>query len=294
MEIGDMERIVFPRSATKPLQCLALASLKPDLSAKHYSVICSSHNGQREHVEAVKELLQQNKFTYKDLVCGGHWSLDRNTSIDQIRSKKKPGTLLSNCSGKHSGMILLSKLLNKDPKGYELLDHPVQKKIIGIINKMIGEDVLQYPCGVDGCGVPAFSAPIKLWAKAFSNFASGKNISKKLFEGCQTISNSIASEPLMIAGNRRICTAIAKEFGNSITGKMGAEGVYICSLNDKGLGLCLKARDGSNRAAEFALGFVLENLGYEIKGSLQEFFNPSMYNWSGKEIGHKSVKVSIS
>ena len=51
--IGDLERIVYPRSATKLFQCLTLSSMNPEISEKEYSVICSSHNGQKEHINIV-------------------------------------------------------------------------------------------------------------------------------------------------------------------------------------------------------------------------------------------------
>ena len=285
-----MNRIVFPRSAAKPLQCLALASLNPDLSKREYAVICSSHNGQFEHVETVQELLKRNNLTEDDLVCGGHWSLDFKTSLDQIRKLDRPKTLLSNCSGKHTGMVILSQILNISHLGYENLNHPVQKQIIKTINSIMGLNILNYPVGVDGCGVPAFSAPIKNWATAFARFASGENLSSDLANACKKITLSIAEEPLMIAGERRICTEIARSFGNKITAKMGAEGVYVCSLNDKGLGLFLKCRDGSKRAVEFALGSILETLKYKPSSDLKKLFNPKIYNWAGKEIGLKSIK----
>ena len=57
------------------------------------------------------------------------YTLDKLSAIlNQVRKYTQPSTLQSNCSGKHSGMLLLCKLLNADLKGYERLDHPVQKK----------------------------------------------------------------------------------------------------------------------------------------------------------------------
>ena len=286
-----MERIVYPRSATKIFQCLALASLKPDVSQKEYSVICSSHNGQEEHTEVVDQFLRKNSLLIKHLIRGPHWSLEKKVLIDQVRKFEKPTTLLSNCSGKHSGMLLLSKLLKENPSGYESLDHPVQKRIIEILNILTGQNILEFPHGIDGCGVPAFSAPIKIWARAFARFASGDDIPEELNEGRKIISNSIANEPLMIAGERRICTAIARNLGHQITPKMGAEAVYCCSLNDKGLGLILKCRDGSNRAVEFALGEVLKTLNYDISNDLNKFFDDKLYNIAGREVGLKKIKV---
>ena len=292
ISIGNMDRIVYPRSATKLFQCLALSSFNPMVTQKEYSVVCSSHNGQTEHVEVLKKFLEKNKLSKEDLICTPHWSLEKNIFIDQVRKYKMPPKLLSNCSGKHSGMLLLSKLLNTDPKGYETLEHPVQKKIIAIINNLSGQDILEFPFGVDGCGVPAFSAPIKVWAKAFASFADSKGLSDELKKGKELISNAIHNEPLMIAGERRICTAIAKDLGDRITPKMGAEAVYCCALNDTGLGLVLKCRDGSRRAVEFALGKIFSLLNYKISKDLKKYFDPNIYNLSGKKIGLKEARLN--
>ena len=60
---GDTERTVFPRSAMKPLQAIALIEelqnkgLEADLSDELICVTCASHNGQPAHLNAVGELL---------------------------------------------------------------------------------------------------------------------------------------------------------------------------------------------------------------------------------------------
>ena len=95
----------------------------------------------------------------------------------------------------------------------------------------------------------------------------------------------------MLAGERRICTAIARNLGHQITPKMGAEGVYCCSLNNKGLGLILKSRDGSRRAVEFALGEILKILDYRISNNLNKYFDDKVYNIAGREVGLKKIKL---
>ena len=61
--LGDVERPVFPRSAMKPLQAIALAEAWDALDAgqrptmAEFALICGSHNGQPEHVAAVEGLL---------------------------------------------------------------------------------------------------------------------------------------------------------------------------------------------------------------------------------------------
>ena len=289
--IGDLERIVYPRSATKLFQCLTLSSMNPEISEKEYSVICSSHNGQKEHINIVEKILKKNGLSHENLICGPHWSLEKNELINQVRKYTQPSTLQSNCSGKHSGMLLLCKLLNADIKGYERLDHPVQKKIVETINFLTNKNILDYPYGVDGCGVPAFSAPLKIWGQALARFADDKNLPDSLRNGKRLIANAICKEPFFIAGDNRICTAIAETLGNKITPKMGAEAVYFCSLNDLGLGLVLKCRDGSRRAVEFALGHVLKLLNYKISKKLAKHFNSEIYNLSGDIVGSKSIKL---
>ena len=117
-------------------------------------------------------------------------------------------------------------------------------------------------------------------------------MSDELKKGKELISNAIYNEPLLIAGERRICTAIAKDLGDRITPKMGAEAVYCCSLNDTGLGLVLKCRDGSRRAVEFALGKILSLLNYKISKDLNKYFDPNIYNLSGKKIGLKEARLN--
>ena len=57
---GDTERTVFPRSAMKPLQAIALIEelqnkgLEADLSDELICVTCASHNGQPAHLNAVE------------------------------------------------------------------------------------------------------------------------------------------------------------------------------------------------------------------------------------------------
>ena len=88
--IGDLERIVYPRSATKLFQCLTLSSMNPQISEKEYSVICSSHNGQKEHINIVEKILKKNGLSHENLICGPHWSLEKNEFINQVRNIHNP------------------------------------------------------------------------------------------------------------------------------------------------------------------------------------------------------------
>ena len=297
--LGDVERPIFPRSAMKPLQAIALAEkyaqgqMNPAIDDSDWSIICASHNGQPIHSAAVSQLLQKFDLAPSCLICGGHWSIERNTMVEQVQNLKAPKRIHNNCSGKHSGMLILAKLMGVTNGGYADITHPVQQSIIGVLDAMTGVDILSYAHGFDGCGAPAISAPLGNWARAFALFADHDQLPPHRAEACMRIIRGIASAPLLLAGDRRLCSALATAFGTRITGKTGAEGVYAAALHELGLGVMIKCRDGQTRATEVALGAVLHAIGYDIPASLDPFFRPILRNWEGDEIGDITFDGSI-
>ncbi len=73
---GDTARPVYPRSAVKPLQAIALvetgAADKFSLSEAELALSCASHNGSPEHVAAVGAWLARMGLSGNDLECGAH------------------------------------------------------------------------------------------------------------------------------------------------------------------------------------------------------------------------------
>ena len=289
--LGDVERPVFPRSAMKPLQAIALAEAWDELDADRrptsaeFALICGSHNGQPEHVDAVKGLLARFGIDTAFLTCGSHWSSDQQTMIDQIRSFESPERIHNNCSGKHAGMLALSKAIGAGQAGYADLAHPVQQSILGAVEMMVGVDVMSHTHGIDGCGAPALSAPLGNWARGFALFAGGGELPANRSAACARIRNGIASAPRMIAGDRRLCTALASAFGDRITAKIGAEGVYSCAFHEFGLGAMVKARDGSARAAGATIAALIHALGYDLPADVSSLAMPRLNNWAGEAVG---------
>lgn len=294
--LGNVESVIFPRSAIKPLQSLALLEILQSspgvaqLSDCEVALICSSHNGEMLHVDAVKNLLDKFDIDVDDLICGAHWSLHTKTMVSQVRNLEAPHQVHNNCSGKHAGMMILSKLLSSQTDGYEKLSCDAQQRILGILEFMTGVDLTHYTTGIDGCGAPIFSAPLGNWARAFALFASCEELPAKRTAACQRIRKSIASNPLHIAGKDRSCSAVNSAYGEAITVKVGAEGVYSAAFHELGLGAMIKVRDGNKRGAEVALGAVIQTLGYQMHTSLGNFFKPTLRNWAGKVVGNITFK----
>ncbi|RIK79728.1 MAG: asparaginase, partial [Planctomycetota bacterium] len=85
--------------------------------------------------------------------------------------------LHNNCSGKHAGMLALSKYLGALGQDYRDIEHPVQQ--LNLLNLAALAEVApaSIPVAVDGCSVPTFALPLQAAARAFSrrnsSFADG-------------------------------------------------------------------------------------------------------------------------
>ena len=285
---GDANRLVFPRSAIKPLQAIALIEAELSdmggclLSDEAISVICASHNGEAAHIDAVSQILASHRLDPAMLHCGAHWSNHQDTCRTQARQMDAPQKIHNNCSGKHAGMLLLGQKLGGDITGYHQATHKVQQAIIAVINDMAGVDIMDYPCGIDGCGAPAFSAPMTAWATAFARFTKTDGTRGK---ACQHIAQAIANAPFLMAGTGRACSAVNQAYGAEVTVKIGAEGVYGIAAHRYGLGAMLKVRDGNMRIAEVALGRLLQDMGVADKAELSPYFAPMLQNWAGEDVG---------
>ena len=292
--MGQYESVIYPRSAMKPLQALALLELLDELGITNideaeYALFCASHNGEALHSDAVIKVLQKFDISPDELVCGAHWSLDQETLIHQVRHMSAPQKAHNNCSGKHAGMLILAKLLTGSTAGYEASHHACQQKILGVLEAMTGSDLTAHTIGIDGCGAPVYRAPLGNWARAFALFASGGVLPPAREQACLRLRRAIARYPDYIAGQNRACSAVNQAYGEAMTVKVGAEGVYSAAFHHLGLGLMLKTRDGSKRGAEVALGAVVKLLGFDLVPAVLPYFEPDIYNWAGTKVG--AIKI---
>uniref|UniRef100_UPI002B0037DD asparaginase n=1 Tax=Devosia sp. TaxID=1871048 RepID=UPI002B0037DD len=73
---GDIERPIFPRSAIKSMQALAIFSQGAEARFHHspeeLALACASHHGEDVHVEGVSHFLSRMGLSAADLECGAH------------------------------------------------------------------------------------------------------------------------------------------------------------------------------------------------------------------------------
>ncbi|MCB2103059.1 MAG: asparaginase, partial [Rhodobacterales bacterium] len=161
---GDVDRPVFPRSAIKPLQALPLietgAADAFGLDEAEIALACASHNGEPLHTDRVAAWLARLGLSEADLECGAHWPKHEPAAHDLARAGAAPSALHNNCSGKHAGFLTTAVHRGEPTAGYVHRHHPVQQRVMGVMEQMCGLDLSAAPCGIDGCSIPTFALPL--------------------------------------------------------------------------------------------------------------------------------------
>ncbi len=289
--LGDPEALVMPRSAVKPIQALVLAESGAigtyGLDARHLSFACASHNGEEPHLELARDWLGRLGLEDDDLECGAHAPL--NPFTGGPRYKVEPaGRISNNCSGKHLGFLSACLQRSWPLKGYIKARHELQQAILGVMEQVCATDLSGAPMGVDGCGIPTLGLPLGHMALGMARFGLPQDLPSARADACQALMQAVWDQPFFIAGSDRCCTAVNAQMRGRALVKVGAEGVYCAALPELGLGLALKAQDGSKRAAETALLWALEHLGLltlQDRSALAAFHAPLVFNSLGEEVG---------
>ncbi|MCC9620855.1 asparaginase [Thalassospira sp. MA62] len=289
---GDIDALMYPRSAIKPLLAIPLiesgAADAFALEDKHIALACSSHNGEEEHAQTVKAWLEKIGLSVETLECAPHYSLSAAAGIKQASGHVTLTKAHNNCSGKHSGFLSTSQHLGEDPKGYIEESHPVQQRLIKVLEDMGDCDLSQSPRGIDGCGIPVIGMRLRDLGLAMARMADPAGLDVARIDAIKRIRRACANAPFMVAGTGRFCTGVMEECGEDALVKVGAEGVYCAAFPKQGLGVALKIDDGTQRGAEVAMGAILRKHGViddTRAEKLKNYLTPVLTNWAGKYAG---------
>lgn len=246
---------------------------------------CASHGGEPEHLAVVARMLSTLALEAGDLACGPHEPLSaRGTKL--WRESGGPLTRLhNNCSGKHASMLARAKTAGWAIRGYEHVDHPVQRACLGEVSSWTGVPLDDMPVGVDGCGVPVMALSLDRMALAYARFAvaiqSGERIPARIAE-------ALRAHPHLLGGTDRFDTVLLEETKGEVIAKVGAEGVHSVAVPSRGLGLALKVEDGALRAQQAAVLAALQQLDIlpaELPERLAEFAHRPIRNTRGEVVG---------
>jgi len=296
---GDIDKLIFPRSALKPMLAIHLiesgASEHYGLNDAQLSLACSSHQGEEIHQNLVESWLNHLGLTEEALACGPVLPEDTERAHQILTSGQKGCRIHHNCSGKHTGFLTTALHLGMPLENYHLLEHPLQQISLDILSDLAGIDLRQYPMGIDGCGLPAPTMPLQKLGHVMARFANPVDLSEKRATAIYRLQQAITNEPLYIAGRGTLVSELNEVTKGAVLAKTGAEGVIVASLPKRGLGVAVKIADGSARARSVALLAILDHIGAlsdEDKIKLHKHISPAIINSRGLLVGEVRVAKS--
>jgi L-asparaginase II len=289
---GDIEQPIYGRSAIKPLLALPLietgAADAFGLGEVEIALACASHSGEPRHVETVVAWLKRAGLSIGDLECGAHLPYDEASMRAMLRAAREPDAAHNNCSGKHAGFLTTAVHLREPTRGYIRYEHPVQQRLLGVLEQVCGLDLSRAPRGIDGCGIPTIGIPLANTAVAMARLADPIELPPARARAARRIVAAMIREPYMVGGRGEFASEVMKVLDGKAALKPGAEGVYAAILPHLGLGVCVKAEDGTARGAQVAIGHVLAELGLidsAEKAALADRLTPPVLNRVGLEVG---------
>lgn len=307
---GDPDFVTFPRSSMKPFQVMpfleAGGKAHFNLNDEEISVMCASHTGTDEHVRVIKGIHEKVGLTEENLQCGFHWPGDKDTSFAMRVRGETPTPYRHNCSGKHSGMLAMAKLIGAPLESYLDMDNPVQKGILAMVAEMCEVPQESLIVGTDGCSAPVFAMSLRDFAHAAAKLAEPHALSERRAEAARSATRAMRAFPNMVAGPNQLDTVLMEVMNGKLVSKGGAEGYQMIAVMPgvlpdypKGIGITMKFSDGDpNRRATYALTVaILNTLGFEEEVNSEAFarFNaPVLRNSRGLEIGEIKVLQDIT
>ncbi|GAA4505293.1 asparaginase [Actinoallomurus oryzae] len=254
LSLGSPDEPVFPRSANKPLQAVAMVRHGLGLENELLALAAASHSGEDFHVEGAQKILAGAGLTADALRCPAQWPLDIELAV--VREKSR---LRMNCSGKHAAM-LATCVVNGWPTGsYLSPEHPLQVAVRETVEELTGEQVVA--TGVDGCGAPLFAFGLTGLSRAFRALVLADPGTPE-----RRVADAMRAYPEWTSGTdreeRRLMDAVP-----GLLVKCGAEGIDAFALADGRAG-AIKIDDGAMRARTPATVATLRALG--VDGALGE------------------------
>lgn len=240
-QLGVAKRLIYPRSAVKPLQVVAMRRAGLDLVGEELAICAGSHQGTGRHIALVDGILAGAGLDESALQCPPAWPGNQAARAEAEGESKAA----FNCSGKHAGFIAASKAAGWDVETYLEPSRQMQTLVAEVLAEFSGEPILHST--IDGCGAPLHTITVEGLARAIGKFAATE----------PEIVKAMLAHPWAV-GDTKSPDALIMERG--MVAKLGAEGVFVIGLKS-GHGVAVKIADGSLRAAPLVALKLLQRNG---------------------------------
>jgi L-asparaginase II len=261
--VGDPTAPIFPRSSNKPMQAVGLVECGLDLPAELLALAAASHSGEAFHLEGVHRILATAGLSADVLQTPADYPYDVETQREWLRAGRPAAPVAMNCSGKHAAMLVTCVLNDWPTETYLDPGHPLQKSLLGTVERLAGESV--DVTGVDGCGAPLLGLSLVGLARAVRACVVGGPGTPE-----RRVADAMRAFPEWVGGTRRDVTALMRGVPGLLS-KDGAEAVQVAALAD-GRAVALKIDDGAQRARPVVLAAALRRMGIDapVLAELQE------------------------
>ncbi len=249
--IGDPTTVIFPRSANKPIQALAMLEAGLPLDGAELAIATSSHHGEVFQLEVVRAVLARAGLDESALQTPASWPDSPHEHARVIREGGGKAPILMDCSGKHAAMLLTC--VGQGWSTHDYLDpgHPLQQRVTEVFTRETGGPPAVV--GVDGCGAPLLATSVLGLAQAIGHIATGGTAESR------RLVDAITAHPTHVSGTR----STERHFITAMPGaiaKTAAESTMVVGWPD-GSALVGKVEDGGARALTVAMARAVEVLG---------------------------------
>jgi L-asparaginase II len=275
LELGAVDEPMFPRSANKPLQAVAMLRAGLPVAGELLALAAASHSGEDFHAEGVEKILAGAGLAAQALQCPAAWPMELPVALGVARSGGAQSEPRMNCSGKHAAMLATCAVNGWPTASYLSADHPLQRKIRDTVADLTGQ--VPAVAGVDGCGAPLFSTSVRGIARAFRTLVLAPAGSPE-----RAVADAMRAHPQWTSGTRREERLLMDAVPGLLI-KCGAEGVDTFALADGRAG-AVKIDDGAMRARTPVTVALLAALGVMPDETLAALATPPVYG-GGQIVG---------
>ncbi|WP_353809384.1 asparaginase [Agromyces sp. SYSU T00194] len=264
--LGDIVTPIFPRSSLKPFQAVAVMSAGVTLRGEDAAIATASHTGTAGHVALVRGLLGRAGIPASMLACPPERPLDSAARDQLARAGGGPERITMNCSGKHAAMLLACAANDWPLEGYLDPEHPVQRRVLDVVERLTGERPAA--TGIDGCGVPVHALSIEGLARGIQRITTASSSSPfALYREASALTEAVRANGWVVAGPGQPDSVAIDRLG--VFAKHGAEGVMVMTAPD-GTTTALKVLDGSRRASTIVALRLLAEAGALSQDAVDE------------------------
>ncbi|MBC7473750.1 MAG: asparaginase [Candidatus Sericytochromatia bacterium] len=248
--------VCYGRSMMKPIMLKVFAEeLDPVFNWEQKAISVSSHNGDTEHIRAMKSILNESEMS---LMQTPHALPLMQFGIQ----KRRPRRYYHSCSGEHAAILKGCLLKGWSRVGYTLPHHPLHIAYLEMVRKYLGKDWNPAVIAKDGCGLPTASMSVTQLATMYASLVTEKDN--------DWIWEAMIKNPDLIGGFNRLDSTIIKSCDGKVIAKEGADGLLGLAIlhpdYPEGLGIVIKIAHGwDTQATWYVARYVLGVLGFEFR-----------------------------